>query len=194
MLTKKIKILAFAGSLRKKSYNKLLLQATQSLVSKKMEINIFDLAAIPLYNMDLENGAIPPVVNQFRSAIGEADALLIAVPEHNGTISAVLKNAIEWASRRNANYLEYTQKRTPFYRKPVTFIGASTSYFATIRAQTHLLYICSLLEMHPMGKPCLTLANAQDCFNDEGILTDTSVVERLTIQLDAFHKWIISLK
>ncbi len=194
METKNINILAFAGSLRKESYNKWLLKEAQKISPEHVVIEIFNLADLPLYNMDLESSGIPDAVNDFRSAIGQADALLIAVPEHNGTISAVLKNAIEWASRRNDAYRKYTQAHTPFYQKPVAFIGASTSHFATIRAQTHLLYICSLLQMLPMSKPNLMLAHAQNSFNKQGDLIDETVKNKLLHVVNALHDWTIDCK
>lgn len=190
----KIKILAFAGSLRKNSYNKFLLQAASDLSPDTMEISIFDLQDIPLYNMDLEKIGVPAIVNDFRNAIGAADAIILAVPEHNGTISAVMKNAIEWASRRNSAYLAYQDKFTPFYQKPVAIVGASTSHFATIRAQTHLLYLCNLLQMQTMSKPSLMLAHAQNCFDEKGVLIDEDTKKKIRNLLLTFSEWIIYLR
>ena len=194
MVLEKIHILAFAGSLRKHSYNKMLLRAAQQLTPDTVEIEIFDLAPIPLYNMDLETSGVPEAVNELRVVIGRADAILMAVPEHNGTISAVLKNAIEWVSRRKPAYREYTTTHTPFFQKPVAFVGAATSHFATIRAQTHLIYVCSFLEMLPMSKPSLMLANAQHCFDEEGNLIDETAKKRLKKVLVAFYEWIEKTK
>ncbi len=191
---KKFKILAFAGSLRAGSYNKFLLQAATELCPASMEISIFDLKNIPLFNMDLEKTGLPEVINDFRAAIGAADALILGVPEHNGTISAVMKNAIEWASRKNKAYSAYQDKFTPFYQKPIAIMGASTSHFATIRAQTHLLYLCNLLQMQTMSKPSLMLAHAQHAFNEEGRLIDEAAKKRITKLLLDFNDWILYTK
>lgn len=190
-MKRKIKILTFAGSLRKRSYNKMLLQEAKKDAPESIEIEIFDLSPIPLYNMDLEDSGVPQSVNDFRAAIGNADALLIAVPEHNGTISAVLKNAIEWATRRNSAYEKFTEKQTPFFKKPVAVIGASTSQFATIRAQTHFLYLCTWLQMLPMAKPNLMLAQAQNCFNEKGDLINENTREKLNKVICSLYDWTI---
>ena len=129
MITK-IKVLGFAGSLRKGSYNRALLRAAVELAPEAMEITLFDLAMIPLYNQDVEDEGDPEPVKAFKHAIGDADALLICTPEYNFSIPGVLKNALDWASR--------PAKATPLYGKPVTVMGASTGAFGTARCQMAL--------------------------------------------------------
>jgi chromate reductase len=92
-----IKILGIPGSLRKGSYNKALLNAAVDLKPEDMNIEIFDIASIPLYNGDVETEGTPTAVNAFKNKIAEADALLIVTPEYNYSIPGVLKNAIDWA-------------------------------------------------------------------------------------------------
>ena len=88
----KIKIFSFAGSLRKGSYNKALLNAAVELAPENVEIEVFDLEGIPLFNQDLELN--PPFkVKEFKEKIKAADALLIVTPEYNYSMSGVIKNA-----------------------------------------------------------------------------------------------------
>lgn len=95
-----MKILGFAGSLRKDSFNrKLLANAISTAKELGQTIEPFDLLGIPLYNGDVEAAGMPDIVNEFRERITEADALVIATPEYNYSIPGVLKNAIDWASR-----------------------------------------------------------------------------------------------
>ena len=96
---KKIEILAFAGSLRKESYNKAVLRAAKNLAPESLDIKVFDLQGFPLYNADVEAQGDPERVSEFKEAIRNADGLLIATPEYNHGVPAVTKNAIDWASR-----------------------------------------------------------------------------------------------
>ncbi len=89
-----IVVLGFAGSLRKGSYNKALLQAALELIPKDVNLEIFGLEGIPLYNQDREF-KIPRKVKEFKAKIEKADAILIATPEYNFSVPGVLKNAID---------------------------------------------------------------------------------------------------
>ena len=124
-----VKILGFAGSLRKASYNRSLLRAAQELVPKDAQLEIFDLEGMPLFNQDLEDQ--PTVkVQEFKAKIRAADAILIATPEYNYSIPGVLKNAIDCASRPYGD--------NAFEHKPVAIMGASIGMAGTARAQYHL--------------------------------------------------------
>ena len=94
-----IKVLGFAGSLRKGSYNRMALRAAEELLPDGMTLAIFDITPIPLYNEDVRQAGFPPPVEEFRDKIAAADALLIVTPEYNYSMPGVLKNAIDWASR-----------------------------------------------------------------------------------------------
>ncbi|MBM2826434.1 MAG: chrR, partial [Dehalococcoidia bacterium] len=96
---KLLHVLGISGSLRKRSYNSALLRAAQELAPEGMEITVFHLHDIPLYNGDVEAVGLPESVLALKSAIREADGLLLATPEYNYSMSGVLKNAIDWASR-----------------------------------------------------------------------------------------------
>jgi chromate reductase, NAD(P)H dehydrogenase (quinone) len=95
-----IRLLGIAGSLRDASFNRALLRAATRLAPSGVEITTFDrLGELPFYDGDLEAAGEPAPVRALRDAIGAADALLIVTPEYNDGTSAVLKNAIDWASR-----------------------------------------------------------------------------------------------
>ncbi|MFH0172870.1 NADPH-dependent FMN reductase [Streptomyces cacaoi] len=95
-----MRILAISGSLRQDSFNTRLLRALPPLAPEGMEIELFDgLGEVPLYDQDLDVADCPKPVHRLRTAIAEADGLIIASPEYNGSIPGVLKNAIDWASR-----------------------------------------------------------------------------------------------
>jgi len=100
---------------------------------------------------------------QILDKIKAADALLFATPEYNYSMSGVLKNAIDWASR---------PPDQPFNDKPVAVMGASPSALGTGRAQYHLRQSCVFLNMHLLNKPEVMIAAAQTKFNEQGQLTD----------------------
>ncbi len=164
----KIKILGFSGSLRNGSYNKSILRAAAELLPENTELEIFDLADIPLYNQDLD-GEKPSSVSEFKDKIKSADAILIATPEYNYSIPGVLKNAMDWASRPYGD--------NSFDGKPLAIMGASIGNIATARAQYHLRQTCVFLNMHVVNQPEVMVGVAQDKIDSNGVLTDEKTKE-----------------
>jgi chromate reductase len=122
-------IAAFAGSLRTTSYNRGLLRAAAELAPVDVAIEILDLAAIPLFNQDLERTGLPETVANLRKRVRDADGLLIATPEYNHTIPGVLGNTIDWLSRRTPT--------SPLRDKPIAIMGAARGG-GSVRAQAAL--------------------------------------------------------
>jgi chromate reductase len=161
-----IQIAAFAGSLREYSYNRSLLNTAVDLLPPDTSYEILDLAPLPMYNQDIEKIGFPKEVEQFRSALYQADAFLIASPEYNYSIPGVLKNALDWASRANAD------KSKPMDGKPLAIIGVG-GRFGTARAQNHLRQIASHLNMITVNRPEVLISNyPQKVFDAENNLTD----------------------
>lgn len=176
------KILAFCGSIRKGSYNKMLLTAAKELAGNDLDIEIYDISNIPLYNDDIEQAGETEEVIAFKNKVTNADALLIASPEYNYSVSGVLKNAIDWASRPAG--------RSPLLKKLVAIMGGSTGMSGTIRAQSHLRQILSFSNMMDMKKPEVYVQRIQEKFNAEGILTDEELKNHLKKFIAAFKEWI----
>ena len=184
-MSTKLSLLGFAGSLRRGSYNKALLRAARELLPSGAELTIFDLAGIPLFNQDLERDPVERV-REFKAAIRAADALLIATPEYNYSMSGVLKNALDNASRPHGdNALD---------GKPVAIMGASVGTLGTARAQYHLRQSCVTLNMYPLNAPEVMVARAQDKFDDQGRLTDPKTREFIAKMLEALVAWTLRLK
>lgn len=179
------KILAFAGSLRQKSYNKWLLEAAKKLAPINLEIEIFDLKDIPLFNQDDEL-SMPASVKEFKQKIEEADAILMATPEYNYSFSGVIKNAIDWASR--------PQGQNSFSGKPAAVIGATYWSLGASRAIYQLRQTFVFLDMHVLNKPEIMMSFAADKFNDKGQLIDEVSINKLREFLDTFLNWINRLK
>jgi chromate reductase len=188
-MTAPIRVLGFAGSLRKGSFNRGLLRAATEMLPADMALNVYDLAPIPLYSGDVEAVGLPDVVKDFQRRIEEADALLIATPEYNYSMSGVLKNAIDWASRPST-----VRPAQPFNGKPVAMMGASAGMMGTGRAQYHLRQTCVFLNMLPLNKPEVFVAAAQTKFDAEGRLTDETARTLLRQLLEALAAWTCRLQ
>ncbi len=178
-----MKIVSFAGSLRQNSYNKILIHAAASVAPPFMSFEILDLRKIPLYNADIEDIETPPSVIAFKEKIAAADGLYIATPEYNRAYSGVLKNAIDWASR----------KPNPMFGKPVAISGASPGRYGAINAQNQLLRLCLAVGMHPLEHPRLVVDSIEAKLIGYQ-LVDVKTVARLENQLSAFAKWIRQLQ
>lgn len=185
-MDERLNILGFAGSLRKGSYNRATLRIAVQLAPDNMEIEVFELDDIPLYNGDVEARGFPGPVQEFKDKISEADALLIVTPEYNYSIPGVLKNAIDWASR--------PPDETPLEGKPVAIMGASTSGFGTVRSQLHLRQVCLALSMPVLTKPEVYIARAREKFDASGNLTDERTVKIIQKLLSDFSQWVIRFK
>lgn len=173
-----VRVLGFAGSLRTASVNRGLLRVAAEAVPEGMDLEVFDLAPIPLYNGDVQAVGFPEPVHAFREQIRAADALLIACPEYNFSVPGVLKNAIDWASR---------PPQQPFAGKPLALMGAGGG-LGTARAQYHLRQICVFLDMHPLNKPEVFVRVAES-FNPDGSLKDESVRPKVAALLTALLAW-----
>jgi len=181
----KLKILGFAGSLRKTSYNKSLLRAAANLMpSEDTNLEIFDIDGIPAFNQDTENN-MPEKVKDFKSKIREADAILIATPEYNYSVPGVLKNAIDWATRPYGD--------NPFNEKPVAIMSASVGMLGGARAQYHLRQIFVYLNMYPINGPEVIVPFAQNKFDENGNLVDENTQMFVRQLLQNLVNWTIKL-
>jgi chromate reductase, NAD(P)H dehydrogenase (quinone) len=180
-----ITVLGFAGSLRKASYNRAALRAAAELAPEGVRIETFDLAPIPMYNDDVRVQGFPPPAQEFRDRIRAADALLIVTPEYNYSMSGVLKNAIDWASR---------PPDQPFDGKPIAIMGASPGTIGTARAQYHLRQCFIYLNAMLLNQPEVMIGNAASRFDAEGRLTDEATRKIVTSLLVSLRNCTLRLR
>ena len=184
-MSDKIKVLGIAGSLREGSYNRAALRAAKDLAPEGMEIEIFDIAGLPGFNQDQE--ADPPEqVVDLKRRIREADAVVLVTPEYNYSISGVLKNAIDWASRPYGD--------SAWEGKPAAIMGASGGAIATARAQYDLRKMMVFLNMFPLNRPEVMIGNAGEKFDEDGNLTDEQTRKFISDQMQALLEWTRKLK
>lgn len=175
-----------SGSLRKASYNTALLHTiANELLPEDTTIEIFPLKDIPLYNadMDLPEAISRPVeVQLFRLMLEKADGLVIVSPEYNYGIPGLLKNAIDWASRG---------EDSPLFHKPVAVMGATQGLWGTVRMQVSFHTIFQYMNMKPVYKPEVLIAQAKNKFDAEGKLTDQTARKLVRQQLQALKELVL---
>lgn len=170
------KILAISGSLREKSLNTASLRVIQGLAGDRADVTIYSLKDIPLYNGDLDTDEGVPAVNDLKAAIEEADAVIFATPEYNYSITGVLKNAIDWASR--------PAFQSCLKDKPIGIVSASMAFTGGVRAQSTLKYILSGTLSNVLPAHECVIAAAHTKFDADGNITDDVTRDHLGKVLD----------
>ena len=167
-----IKILGLSGSSSKRSYNTALLRALGDVFPKEIEFKIFEgHEQLPFYSPEHEESEVPQGAITLRAAIGNADAIVIASPEYNYSISALTKNTLDWASRPYGAQV--------LIAKPVLIIGASPSQFGTVRAQAHLREILHATQSTVVHRPEVLVSQAPGKFDENMTLTDQATIDIL---------------
>jgi chromate reductase len=159
-----IRILGLSGSLRAGSHNTSLLRAAAQSLPAGVELAIYDgLRDLPHYDADLDAAGTSPAVAALRAAVAEADGVLIATPEFNGSIPGALKNALDWASRPyGAGALR---------AKPVAVVGASTGQFGAAWAQADVRRVLGVIGADVIDGE-LPVGRAADAFAPDGHLAE----------------------
>ncbi|WP_293899519.1 NAD(P)H-dependent oxidoreductase [Phenylobacterium sp.] len=140
-----VKLLAFAGSTRTGSLNQALVDlAAREARARGAEVTAIRLTDfdLPIYHGDLEPDEFPAAALELQTLLRAHHGLLIASPEHNGTISALLKNSIDWGSRPVPGHAIISG----FRNKVAGIMGASISPFGTLRSLTHLRHVLSTIQ------------------------------------------------
>jgi len=173
-------VLGIAGSLRRASYNRRLLNEAAHLGREELRLRVYEeLDQVPLFNEEHEH-PIPHGVLHLREAVRAADGLLIATPEYNQSMPGILKNAIDWISREEAL----------LKGKPVAIIGATIGSWGTRLAQAAVRQTLAATGARVMPQPMLFIARAGERFDSDGRLHDVATVSGLTEVVRAFRLWI----
>lgn len=172
------KVLAFAGSTRKGSYNKMLCKEASELARQMgAEVTYIDLKdyPIPFYDGDLEQDQkMPENVKKMRALIREHDALIIASPEYNSSIPAVLKNMVDWASRSE----EGGSDRAILKGKQVLLMSTSAGGTGGKRMLPHLKSVITNIQGDVIAKE-VSIPFAAKAFTMDGQLTNQEHQEAL---------------
>jgi chromate reductase, NAD(P)H dehydrogenase (quinone) len=176
-------VICICGSLRKASYNRLVMNALPGLAPPNLHLTEAPpFADFPLYNFDVEATGIPPSVQKLADAVRAADGVIFNSPEYNFSIPGGLKNAIDWVSR---------VKNQPFAGKPVALQSAANGSLGGGRMQYDLRRSMIFLDAVTLNKPEIFIGNcAQKIDAATGKITDQPTIGFITQQLAAFAKFI----
>ena len=170
-------VLVLVGSLRAASTNRQIAETAVQLAPEGVELVIHEgLGDLPFYNEDVDvEGALPQSVVDLRAAITASDAVLVVTPEHNGTVPAVLKNAIDWASRPYG--------ASALTGKPLAAIGSAFGQHGGVWAQDDARKAFGIAGAHVLSEITLAIPGSVVRFADVHPKDDAEVVEKLAVVL-----------
>ena len=172
-----MQILAISGSLRRGSHNTKLLRAAEELAPSGVSFELYDeLETVPPYNEDRDTDEAPPAVVRLRRLIADADALVIATPEYNGSIPGQLKNGVDWASR--------PFRTGALWGKPVVVVGASAGMYGAVWAQAELRKALRTAGARVVDAE-VAVGRAAERFDADGRLVDPEIRRELAEALRA---------
>jgi len=180
-----VRILGLSGNTRKGSFNTALLHASKELLPENATLEIHDLSGLPLFSQDLERDLTAPI-STFKQKIRAADAILFASPEHNYSVTAVMKNAIEWGNRPPTDRI--------WKGKPAGIISASSGPRGGVRSQMHLRQIMVDIDMYPINTPQLLVGDSETKFDKNLKLTDEQARKILRDLLVSLVDWTRRLR
>src|SRR5438445_3421435 len=180
-----VHILGLSGSTRKGSFNTALLHASRELLPENTTLEIHDLSGLPLFSKDIEHD-LTPAIRMFKQKIREADTILFDSPEHNYSITAVMKNAIEWGNRPPGD--------RSWKGKPAGIISASSGPRGGVRSQMHLRQIMVDIDMYPINTPQLLVGDSEIKFDKNLKLTDEHARKILRDLLVSLVDWTRRLR
>jgi len=180
-----LKILGISGSLRKASFNTAALKASAELMPQGMTMTYARIEDLPLFSQDMFDAGLPESAKRFRAEVTGADGVLIASPEYNFSLSAALKNAIDWASR---------PPNQSWQDKPVALFSVSQGPMGGARVQYDARRILGQLWAHVLPRPEVFIGNAASKFDAQGRLTDEATRKFLTDLLTGFKTWILRMQ
>jgi chromate reductase len=184
-----MRILVFGVSTREGSYNRALAKATAGLLATVTDVTVdhadFSEFKSPLYDGDHFDGAkLPSGARELARRLGLADAAVIASPEFNGGISAILKNSIDWLS---------LLRPVPLRGKPLLLMSTSPGHFGGLRGLWHTRVPFDALGAH-VFPDMLALPNAHQAFNDQGEFARTDDRKKVLELAEAFAAYVRTLK
>jgi chromate reductase len=183
-MSRNYKIIVLVGSLRKVSLNLKLARAVVKQFPPEFSFEFANLGDIPLYNQDLDN-AMPAAAVKLKQQLAASDAILIVTPEHNRSLPAALKNAIDWGTRPPG--------QNSLTGKPSGMMGISPSAVGTGICQQHLRTILAAEGSLAFTLPEVFLQWKEGLIDDQDVITNETTRKFLQGWVDGFVKWITVL-
>ena len=174
-------IAVIVGSASRTSINRQLATALELLGGDRFAFVDVRIDDFPFFNVDISKEP-PASVMRMKREVLDADGVILVTPEHNRSIPALLKNAIDWGSRPAG--------QSCWIGKPAAMLGASTGQTGTAAAQQHLRNIVSPQQMIMMGQPEVYVHWKEGLLDEAGRVIDEAVLKRLTLFLDRYTLWV----
>jgi chromate reductase len=175
------RIAVVVGSARRDSLNRKLAVALEILGSHRFDFHDVRIDDFPFFDQDVAKNP-PPAVLRMKTEIVDADGVIFVTPEHNRSITSLLKNAIDWGSRPMAE--------SCWIGKAGAVLGISPGQTGTAAAQQHLRNILSPQQVILMGQPEIYLQYREGMFDAAGGVADEAVRKRLETFLERFSNWV----
>ena len=177
-----IDILVVPGSLRGASFTRALCRALPAHAPDDLRLHVHELHGVPVYDQDIEGAGYPESVTAFRDAVRAARGVIFATPEYNGAMSGVIKNGIDWASRKGI-----------LARVPTTVISGSPGALGATKAQESLRAVLGHLGTYLMTRPMVAMPTIDKKVVDDRIVDP--VAARLVEEwLQAFRAWVLRME
>jgi chromate reductase len=178
-------IIGLCGSLRRGSFNLMLLHAAVEAAPPGTSIEIESIREIPLYDGDVEaEQGIPAAVERLKDRIAGADGVLIVTPEYNNSMPGVLKNAIDWLSRPASDIGRV------FRGRPVAVMGATPGPGGTALSQAAWLPVLRTLGMRPWFEGRVLISGASKVFDGNGRVVDAPTQDRIRTFVEGFAAFV----
>ena len=178
-----VKVLTFSGSTRDGSYNKMLVREAGDMARQAgAKVTAIDLKDFPMpfYDADLEaKQKLPPSAKRLRQLMIDSDAIIISTPEYNASLPAVLKNALDWASRGE----DGKPSRDAFKGKKFALMSASPGGLGGSRALAHLSAVIENVGGEVVTER-LSIPQAHDAFDNKGQLKSSELKKQLQQEID----------
>ena len=180
---KKIKVGVIVGSLRKDSYCRSTANALMELLPASLDAEIVEIGNLALYNQDFDDeDNVPTEWGTFREQIAAKDAFIFITPEYNRSFPAVIKNAIDVASRPFGSNL--------WNAKPIAIISVSPGKPGAFGANHHLRQVATVLNMYTMQQPEAYIGGIHEMMDENGKVTSDSLRGFLETIATAFADWV----
>jgi len=177
-------IVVIVGSIRQNSFSGMVARALAEVAPDSLNLEVVDIANLPLYNQDLD--ANPPAEwVAFKERVQKAEGYIFVTPEHNRSVPAALKNALDIASRPYGH--------NAWGGKPGLVVSQSPGAQGGFGANHHLRQMLTFLDVRTVMQPEVYLSHSSKLFDDSGKLTNDSTRDFLTGAMKAFGDWVAKI-
>jgi chromate reductase len=174
-------VLGLCGSLRRRSFNRALLDAAAACFPSGFQMQVPDLRGFPEFDEDLERAGEPAQVTQLKHQVATAEILLFATPEYNYSLPGWFKNVLDWLSR--------PPQTTPLRHKPAGIMTASAGERGGARAQLALRATLVYTDTYVMARPELFVGRSGSKIDADGAVTDAATRAEVQGYVDALLAW-----